>query len=99
MALFVMIWLHIGKAQELITSLLRWGAWVAQSGKRPTLDFSSGHNLTVCGFQPHVGLCTNSTEHAQDSLSLPLSAPTLLARSLKINENKLKKKRRLESST
>ena len=28
------------------------GAWVAQSVKRPTLDFGSGHDLMVCGFEP-----------------------------------------------
>ena len=33
------------------------GAWVAQSIKLQTLDFSSGHDLTVCEFEPHVGLC------------------------------------------
>ena len=33
-----------------------WGARVAQSVKRPALDFSSGHVLTVCGFEPYVGL-------------------------------------------
>ena len=33
------------------------GAWVAQSVKGPTLDFDSGHDLTVHGFWPHVGLC------------------------------------------
>ena len=32
------------------------GAWVAQSVKRPTLDFSSGHDLTVRGFEPCTGL-------------------------------------------
>ena len=30
------------------------GARVAQSVKRPTLDFGSGHDLTVCGFEPRV---------------------------------------------
>ena len=32
-----------------------WGALVAQSVKSQTLDFGSGHNLTVCGFEPHIG--------------------------------------------
>ena len=32
------------------------GAWVAQLVKHPTLDFSSGHDLTVCETEPHVGL-------------------------------------------
>ena len=29
-----------------------WSAWVAQLGKHLTLDFGSGHDLTVCGFNP-----------------------------------------------
>ena len=44
----------------------------------PTLDFGSGHDLTVCGFEPCVRLHGDSTEPAWDSFSLPLSAPTLL---------------------
>ena len=45
--------------------------------------FGSGYDLTVCGFEPHVGLCTDSTEPASDSLSSPLlSAPPLLSLSL-----------------
>ena len=31
------------------------GAWVARSVLSPTLDFGSGHDLTVCGTEPHVG--------------------------------------------
>ena len=34
-----------------------WGAWVAQS-----VSISSGHDLTVRGFEPHVGLCADSSE-------------------------------------
>ena len=30
------------------------GAWVAQSIKRPTLDFGSGHDARVCEIEPHV---------------------------------------------
>ena len=29
---------------------------MARSVKRPTLGFSSGHDLTVCEFKPRVGL-------------------------------------------
>ena len=32
------------------------GAWVAQSVKRPTLDFGSGHDLMVPEIGPHIGL-------------------------------------------
>ena len=34
-----------------------WGAWVAQSVKRPTLDFCLGHDLTVRGIEPRDGQC------------------------------------------
>ena len=33
-----------------------WGAWVAQSVEYLTLDFGSGHDLTVCEIKPPVGL-------------------------------------------
>ena len=35
---------------------------MAQSVKCLTLDPSSGHGLTVCGFKPHIGLCADSME-------------------------------------
>ena len=47
---------------------------MAQLVKRPTLDFSSGDDLRVCEFEPHVELQADSTEPAWDSLS-PLSLP------------------------
>ena len=28
---------------------------MAQSVEGPTLDFGSGHDVTVCGFEPHMG--------------------------------------------
>ena len=31
-------------------------AWVAQLVKRPTLDFTSGDDLTVHEFEPFIGL-------------------------------------------
>ena len=63
------------------------GTWAAQSVKRLTLDFGSGHDLTVHGNKPHVGLCADSSGTAWDFLFLP--APPSLVLSLKIN---LKKK-------
>ena len=54
-----------------------WGAWVAQSVKRPTLDIGSGHDLTVHEFKPHIGLCTDGMEAVWDSASPFLSAPPL----------------------
>ena len=64
-----------------------WGAWGAQSVKRPTLDFGLGHDLTVWGIEPHVGLCDDSVEIRSPSPSLP----GLLSLFLKGNklENKL----------
>ena len=35
------------------------GSWVAQLVKRP--DFGSGYDLTVCEFEPRVGLCADSS--------------------------------------
>ena len=58
------------------------GAWVTQSVEHPTLDFSLGHDLTVLGIGPHVGLCTDSMEPSWDSLSPSLSDPLPLAVSL-----------------
>ena len=53
--------------------------WVAQPVKHPTLGFGSGHDLTVHEFEPHTGLCAESTEPAWDSLSPSPSASPLLA--------------------
>ena len=50
------------------------GAWVAQWVKHPTLDFGLGHDLTVYGFEPQVGLCTDACL----GFSLLLSAPPQL---------------------
>ena len=52
---------------------------MAQLVRYLTLDFSSGHDLTVRGFKPHIQLCADSVEPAWGSLSLPL--PCSLARS------------------
>ena len=39
------------------------------------LDLGSGGDLTVCGFEPRIRFCADSTEPAWDSLSFPLSPP------------------------
>ena len=57
-----------------------WGAWVAQSVKRPTFDFGSGHGLTVRELEPHIGLCADSAEPVWEMFYLF------------INKYKLKKK-------
>ena len=58
---------------------------MAQSVERPTLDFGSGRDLTVCESEPHVGICADSEEPAWDSLSPSLSAPLLLVFSLSLS--------------
>ena len=55
------------------------GAWLAQSVKRLTLDFSSGHDLMVHGIEPPIELCAGGMEPAWDSFSPSLSAPPLLS--------------------
>ena len=51
------------------------GAWVAQSVKCLTLDFSSDHDLTGHEIELLIGLCTDSLKPAWDSISPSLSAP------------------------
>ena len=46
---------------------------MAQSVEHLTLELGSGHDLTVYGFEPHIGLCTDSVEPSWDSLSASLS--------------------------
>ena len=62
---------------------------MAQLVKRLTLDLGSGHDLAVREFEPCVGLCTDSTDRAWDSLSLSLSLPLPLSHSLlPLSQNK-----------
>ena len=51
---------------------------MAQSVKRVTLDFSSGHDIIVHEFKPCVGLRADGTEPAWDSFSPSLSAPPVI---------------------
>ena len=46
------------------------GAWVAQSVKCSTLDFSSGRDLMVSEIETHAGHHADSLEPASDSPSL-----------------------------
>ena len=59
---------------------------MAESVKSLTRNFSSGHDIVVCGFEPCVGLCPGSAESAWDSLSLYLCPSHALSFSLKINK-------------
>ena len=55
---------------------------MAQSVEPLTFDFGSGHDLTVHGFEPRVGLCADSAEQSLLGIlcvSLSLSAPLSLA--------------------
>ena len=64
---------------------------MAELVKHPTLDFGSGHDLTVRGIKPHVGLHVDSMDPTWDSLSAP--PPLMLM--LSLSQNKLKKKKKL----
>ena len=76
-------------------------AWEARSVKSPTLDFGSGHDLTVREFKPHVGLGADSMEPASDSLFPSLSAPLTLVLSLSLSlslKTNLKKKEDVQTA-
>ena len=58
---------------------------MAQSVKRLTLDFSSGHDLVVHEFQPPIRLRVDSVKSAWDFLSLSLSLPLPCTLSLSLS--------------
>ena len=58
-----------------------------QSVKCPTLDFGSGHDLTVCGIEPMSGSVL-TMQSLLGSLSPFLSALALLIFSLSLSQNK-----------
>ena len=61
-------------------------AWVTQSVKHQTLGFGLNHDLKVCEFEPHIGLCVDSVS-LLGILSPSLSAPAPLL-SLSLSQNK-----------
>ena len=63
---------HMGLKLTTLRLRVARSAWVAQLVERPTLDLGSGHDLAVCEIEPHVGLCTDSSEPTWDSLSSSL---------------------------
>ena len=67
------------------------GAPRAQLTEGPTLDFSSGHDLTVREFESRVGLCADSSEPAWGSF--PLSLPLSLSLSLSLKNKHFLKRR------
>ena len=66
------------------------GTWVAQSAEHLTLDFGSGHDLTVRGIEPHVKLYAGGVELDWDSVHLSLPF-TLLSLSLSLSLSKINK--------
>ena len=64
------------------------GPWVAQLVKQPTLDFCSGHDLTVPEFQPHVADSALRVQSLLGILSLPLSLPLSCFLFLSLSQNK-----------
>ena len=69
---------------------------MAQLAKCLTLGFGSGHDLTVCEFEPRMGPCAHNAEPAWDFslslfLSLSLSLPLLYSHCLCLSQIKLKK--------
>ena len=62
---------------------------MAQSVKRPALDFGSGHDLTDCGIESHIGLCADNVEPTWGSPRSVSALPWLvgtLSLSLKVNK-------------
>ena len=85
---FVDCWLKLKKRKQ--TGLR--GAWAAQSVKHLALDFGSGHGLSVCEFEPHIGLwlygvCLGFSVSPSFSAPPPL-APLSLSLSLSLRINK-----------
>ena len=74
--------LILDKIDFKIKTVTIWGTWVVQSVKHPTIDFSSGHDLTVFEIEPCIKLCADNVEPAWDSLFPSLSVPPLLLCSL-----------------
>jgi len=56
---------------QRVLKMLKRGAWVAQSVERPTLGFSSGHDLIVLRLSPASGF---ARRRESASLPLPLNA-------------------------
>ena len=59
---------------------------MAQSVKYLTLDLRSGHDLKVCEFKPHIGLCADGMEPASDSSSLLSALDHVLSLSLSLSK-------------
>ena len=94
---------HCSKCSEHIThpKKPRYLGRLGGSVKRPTLDFSSGHELTVCEFEPASGsTLTVLSLHGILSLSLFFCPSSARARPLSLSEeiSKLKKQKQKQMS-
>ena len=61
-----------------------WADRMPPDNRCMSLDFHSGHELMVREFQPHVGLCNDSVEPVEDSMSPSVSGPPLFSLSLSL---------------
>ena len=59
---------------------------MVQLVKHLTLDFGSGHSLTVCEFEPRIGLHNGSVEPSWDILCVSLSPLLSAAPQLEVNK-------------
>ena len=72
-----------------------WGADLALSIERLTLDFGSGHDLMVREMEPYVRLHADGLDPAWDSLSAP--CPLALSLSLSLTkQNKAKQNKTIK---
>ena len=82
-----------------------WGARVAPTAERPTLDFGSGHDLAVHEFKPHVGArCRQLGAWSLLRIlcllpSLPLCLVLCLSVSVSLSKNKHKKNNKVAQAT
>ena len=70
-----------------LNALSSWGGWVAQLVKCLNRDFSSGHDLAICGIEPRKGCHADNAEPAWDSLC-PSLCPSSLSLSLSLSVSK-----------
>lgn len=68
------------------------GHWVAQSVRRPTLDFGSGHDLQGHEIEPHIKLFAGHGACLRFSLPLPLPLPRSCSLSISLSLSQKKKK-------
>ena len=61
---------------------------MAHSVKRLTLDLGSGHDLTVCEFEPRIRHWADGAEPAWDSVAPSLCPSPACALSLEINSKR-----------